>query len=70
MVQRQRVGNVLLPQRSFEVVHVGARLEAQGARLHFDPPGTGQALQPVERLAQVGAGELAVLVGPQQRGQF
>ncbi len=69
-MQRQRVDDALLPQRRLEVVHVGVRFQAQGAGLYVKPRKTGEVLQSVERLAQVGVGELATLAGPQQCGQF
>ena len=65
-VQGQRFGDAFLAQRLLERGDVRRHREAQRAALRLDRRQPGQPLEPKQRLAQVGVGELALLPGPQQ----
>ena len=62
--------DAMLAQRISNAVHVGVGFEPKCAALPLDLLGPRESLQAEQRLAQIGVRELAVLVRPQQRGQF
>ena len=65
--QRQGIGDAAVPQRRFELGHVGVGLEAQRGALHLDARRPRRRLQAEQGLAQVGVRELGFLIRPQHR---
>ena len=65
-MHRQRIGDALLAQRRVESEYIGLGIEPKRTPLRLDPACPAQRLQPMQRLAQVGVGELVFLLGPEQ----
>ena len=70
LVERERVFRPMFAQSIVECLHVGGGFEPKCAALPLDLIRPRESLQAKQRLAQVGVRELAVLIRPQQRGEF
>ena len=67
---RKGVGETLLAECGIESEDVGFGFEPKCASLRFEPTRPVQRLQPMQRFAKVGVGELAFLLGPKQGCQL